>query len=883
MRTDTPPTIFLKDYTAPPFLVDTVDLRFDLHEDHADVTARLTLRRNPSGRRQRSIRLDGQALELRGLRLNGRTVSSRDFETDEESLTVHRVGEAFELEIETRIRPQDNTALEGLYRSGGMFCTQCEAEGFRRITYYLDRPDVMARFSTLIVADRERYPVLLSNGNHVDGGELPGGRHWAKWVDPFVKPSYLFALVAGDLASLEDRFVTESGRSVRLLIYSEPESIERCAFAMECLKKAMRWDEQRFGLEYDLDIYMIVAVGDFNMGAMENKGLNVFNTSCVLADPRTATDGDFERVLGVIGHEYFHNWTGNRITCRDWFQLSLKEGLTVFRDEEFTADMTSAAVKRIDDVRVLRSVQFAEDAGPMAHPVRPHSYIEVSNFYTATVYNKGAEVVRMLQTMLGREGFRQGMALYVERYDGRAVTTDDFVQTMADANGRELQQFRRWYGQAGTPVLNVESAYDASRRTLTLHVRQDCPATPGQKAKKPFHLPFAVGLLDRNGDDLPARLEGETDEPAPGTRVLELHNERETFRFTNVPGRPVPSVLRGFSAPVRLHVDLDDDDLAFLAAHDSDPFNRWDAHQQLAVRVLLRLIETLRHGGELVLDERLADVCGRLLSDRDADPALVAEMLVLPDESYLGELMPVADPDAVHTARDFVRGALAQAHLERFAARYDASSVRGAYRFRPADAARRRLKNVCLGYLAASGSNDMIERCVAQFSGADNMTDELGALAILANTDCAQRGPALNAFYRRWRSNALVVDKWFALQARSPLPDTVDTVRRLLTHEAFELRNPNKVRALIGAFAHANPVRFHESSGAGYDFVSDQIVRLDPLNPQVAARLTGAFTRWRKFGPQRQEMMRGHLQRIARMKGVSRDTYEVASKSLDEA
>jgi aminopeptidase N len=880
MRTDTPPTIFLKDYIPPTFLVDSIDLRFELGDEHTDVTARLQVRRNPTGRRHRSLRLDGQELELRALRLDGESLSEGDYAADGESLTIARVPDAFVLEIDTRIRPQDNTALEGLYKSGGMFCTQCEAEGFRRITYYLDRPDVMARFSTMIIADRSRYPVLLSNGNRVDGGVLPGGRHWAKWDDPFRKPSYLFALVAGDLAAMEDRFLTSGGRDVRLVIYSEPESIERCEFAMQCLKKAMRWDEERFGFEYDLDIYMIVAVGDFNMGAMENKGLNIFNTSCVLADPRTATDSDFERVLGVIGHEYFHNWTGNRITCRDWFQLSLKEGLTVFRDEEFSADMTSPAVKRIDDVRILRSVQFAEDSGPMAHPVRPDSYIEVSNFYTTTVYNKGAEVVRMLQTLLGREGFRQGMSLYVERHDGQAVTTDDFVRAMADANGRELRQFRRWYEQAGTPVLTVRGEYDANARTYTLRVRQHCPATPGQKGKKPFHMPLAIGLLDRNGRDLAVRLDGEPAEPAPGTRVFELRNERETLQFVGIPGRPVPSVLRGFSAPVRVEIDLGDEDLAFLAANDSDAFNRWDAFQQLGVRVLLGLIDTLRSGGAPELDQRLVDVCGLLLADEDADPALVAEMLVLPDEGYLSDLMDVADPDAVHSARNFARASLAEAHHLRFAERYESSAFGGAYRFLPRDAARRRLRNVCLGYLVETGDRGMIERCLAQFRGADNMTDELGALAVLANTDCAQRAKALDAFYRRWRANPLVVDKWFALQARCRLPGTVETVRGLLGHEAFDLRNPNKVRALIGAFAHANPVRFHDRSGAGYDFVADQIVRLDAVNAQVAARLTGAFARWRKYGPERQAMMRGHLERIARREGVSRDTYEVATKSL---
>jgi aminopeptidase N len=882
MRGDQPKTVYLKEYKPPVYRVEHADLHFELGEEATEVRSRLTIQRN--GEPGEPLRLDGRELELTALELDGEPLAADRYRVDEDSLTIEALPERFVLEVRTRIKPQDNTSLEGLYRSSGNFCTQCEAQGFRKITYFPDRPDVMARFSTTIVADQSRYPVLLSNGNPVEHGEDAGGRHWVKWDDPFPKPCYLFALVAGDLRWIEDRHTTASGRDVTLRIYVEPENIDKCDHAMASLKKAMAWDEQRFGLEYDLDIYMIVAVNDFNMGAMENKGLNIFNSKYVLARPDTATDADYDGILSVIGHEYFHNWTGNRVTCRDWFQLSLKEGLTVFRDQEFSADMGSAAVNRIHNVRMLRARQFPEDDGPMAHPVRPDSYVEINNFYTMTVYEKGAEVVRMYQTLLGRDGFRRGMDLYFQRHDGQAVTTDDFYGAMADANGVDLAPFKRWYSQAGTPRIEVSGAYDAGTRTYTLTVNQRCPATPGQPTKQPLLIPLAVGLLGGDGRDLALQLDGE---PAPAadaatTRTLRLDREQQVFRFVNVPEPPVPSLLRGFSAPAKLHYPYSDDELSFLLAHDSDLFNRWDAGQQLATGVAQRLIEDLRAQRPLSLDTGLTEAFRQLLTGEVTDRALLAEALILPSEDELGEQMDAIDPDLVHQAREWLRRGLAQQLHGAFADAYRANQTPGPYSNDPEAMARRRLKNVCLGYLMALDDAEARASCVAQFEGADNMTDSVSALAALVDCDCPERDAALQAFYERWHGDPLVVDKWFALQAHSKLPGTLDQVKALMGHEAFQLKNPNKVRALVGAFCHGNPARFHDASGAGYEFLVDTVLRLDPLNPMVAARLLGALSRWRRYEPGRQALMKQGLERVLAAKGLSKDCYEIASKSLAE-
>ncbi|MFO7639957.1 MAG: aminopeptidase N [Candidatus Competibacteraceae bacterium] len=880
MSIQTPKTTYLKDYTPPAYRIPTVDLRFELGEESTTVHSRTRIVRAAATPPGAPLVLDGQHLELLALALDGAPLATHRYQVDADCLTLFDPPESFELTVVTRIRPQDNASLEGLYQSSGNFCTQCEAEGFRRITYFLDRPDVMAVYTTTLVADSARYPVLLSNGNLTDSGSLDDGRHWATWRDPFPKPCYLFALVAGHLQHIEDRFVTRSGRTVTLRIYVEPENINQCEHAMGSLKQAMAWDEQRFGLEYDLDLYQIVAVGDFNMGAMENKGLNLFNTKFVLARPDTATDADYQGILGVIGHEYFHNWTGNRVTCRDWFQLSLKEGLTVFRDQEFSADLGSPGVKRIEDVRILRASQFPQDAGPMAHPVRPDSYIEINNFYTVTVYNKGAEVIRMMQTLLGRDGFRRGMDLYFQRHDGQAVTCDDFVAALADANGVDLTQFKRWYHQAGTPELTVSDAYDPTTRAYTLTVRQSCPPTPGQPHKEPFHIPLALGLLDAEGRDLPLRLAGE-ETAWDTTRVLEVRESEQTFRFVDVPVRPVPSLLRGFSAPVKWIITESGPDLRFRLAHDRDDFNRWDAGQTLAIRAILTLVEDRRQGREWALPESFSAAFGQALGS-GADPALLAHVLTLPGEGYLAEQMTVVDVDGIHAAHDFVRRTLAARLRDSLLATYDAlrASTGEDYRIDAAAIGQRALKNVCLDYLLQLDDADLHALGLRQFQEATNMTDQLGALAPLANQEGREGAEALESFYVRWRHEPLVVDKWLTLQATSRRPGALATVRRLMGHEAFNIKNPNKVRALIGAFGQANPFHFHAIDGSGYTFLADQVLALNDFNPQIAARLIGVFTRWRKYDPLRQERMRKQLERILAAPALSPDVYEIATKSL---
>ncbi|MFM1892201.1 MAG: aminopeptidase [Pseudomonadota bacterium] len=880
LREASPRAVRLKDYRPPDYLIDTVDLRFDLRARGTRVQAMLALRRNPAAAPVESLRLHGEGLNPVWLRLDGRELPAEAYSVDADGLTLRQPPEAFVLESEVEIAPEDNTALEGLYRSGGMFCTQCEAEGFRKITWFLDRPDVMARFRTRIEADRSAYPVLLSNGNPVEQGELPDGRHYAVWDDPFPKPSYLFALVAGDLRYVEDRHRTPSGREVQLRIYVEPENIDKCEHAMASLQKAMRWDEDRYGREYDLEVFNIVAVNDFNMGAMENKGLNIFNAKFVLARADTATDRDYQGIEGVIAHEYFHNWTGNRITCRDWFQLSLKEGFTVFRDQEFSADMGSRGVKRIEDVRLLRAHQFAEDAGPMAHPVRPDSYIEINNFYTVTVYEKGAELVRMQANLLGPEAFRRATDLYFARHDGQAVTTDDFVQCMADAAGRDLGQFKRWYELAGTPQLEVEAEYDAANARYRLHFRQQTPDTPGQQDKPPLHIPVAVGLLDAAGRDLPLRLAGEPETgPAATTRVLELREREQGFEFVGLTERPVPSLLRGFSAPVKLHYDYSDEELMFLMARDSDGFNRWDAGQTLAQRVMLGMIATYRDDAELAVPELLVTAFADALTRDAGDPALLAEVLTLPGESYLGDQMAQVDVDGIHLARQAVKRRVAEALQQQLLDGYERHRTSGPYRPDPADIGRRSLKNLLLGYLMAGDSTVAHDLCRAQYRAGENMTDVMAALALVADGELAERDEILDDFATRWRNDPLVMDKWFSVQAMSSRLDTLQRVQALMTHHAFSIRNPNKVRALIGAFCSGNPVRFHAADGTGYAFLADRVLELDPLNPQVAARLLRTLARWRRFDPARQALMHQQLTRVAAAQ-VSKDVYEVASKSL---
>jgi aminopeptidase N len=878
-RTDSgsPQTVWLKDYRPADWRIETVALAFDLGEESTQVTARLAIRRNPDSGRGPLV-LDGRHLRLLSAAIDGTPLGDGEYQQTDESLTIAAPPDSFTLETVVEIRPQDNTALEGLYRSSGNFCTQCEAEGFRRITFFIDRPDVMATYRTTITADPTHYPVLLSNGNLVESGALPDGRHRAVWEDPFPKPSYLFALVAGDLACVEDTYTTGSGRAVTLRIYVEPGSEDRCAWAMESLKNAMRWDEAVYGLEYDLDVYMIVAVGDFNMGAMENKGLNVFNAKFVLAKPETATDSDYAFVESVIAHEYFHNWTGNRVTCRDWFQLSLKEGLTVFRDQQFSADMRSASVKRIGDVRTLRARQFPEDAGPLAHPVRPDSYIEINNFYTATVYEKGAEVVRMIHTLLGPDGFRKGVDLYFERHDGQAVTCNDFVAAMADATGTDLSQFRRWYAQAGTPKLKVEGRYDTASRTYEMTFHQS-PA-PGHDTSELLHIPVSVGLLDAEGQDMPLRLDGE-DAANGGTKILELREPVQTFRFVDVAAPPTPSILRGFSAPVIIEQDLSEDQRLHLMAHDGDPFNRWQAGQDIALQLLLRGVRAIQRGGATPADGPFVAALGRTLGDETLDPAFAAEMLALPGEDVIADRMAVIDVDAVHQAREGLRRTIANNLGDNLLTVYHRHAGNAAPTPAAEAAGCRALKNRALGYLVATGEAEMDDLCHAQFENAQTMSDSIAALSLLAHGDSPNRRRALAEFRQRWADDKLVLDKWFMVQATAPRTDTLERVRELMRDSAFSMRNPNKVRALIGAFAGANAVRFHAADGAGYRFLADRVLELDPLNPQVAARLLTPLGRWRRLDKARRKQVRSQLQRILTRDGLSRDTYEIAKKTLE--
>ncbi len=874
MSQDNPRTIYLKDYRVPAFLIDRTELHFELGEKATLVKSRLSMRRNPACEHQDApLCLHGDDLQLRRLVLDGVTQTGDQYLHDKEGLTLHNVPVQFVVECVTLLKPQDNSSLEGLYRSNGMFCTQCEAEGFRKITFYLDRPDVMSVFTTTLVADRTRYPVLLSNGNLADQGELDDGRHWTTWEDPFPKPAYLFALIAGDLQRVEDRFTTRSGRDVALHLYVEAQNLHKCEHALDSLKRAMTWDEQNYGREYDLDLFMIVAVDHFNMGAMENKGLNIFNSSCVLANPDTTTDAAFQRIEGIVAHEYFHNWSGNRVTCRDWFQLSLKEGFTVFRDATFSADMGSATVKRIEDVNLLRTAQFAEDAGPMAHPVRPPSFIEISNFYTLTVYEKGAEVVRMLHTLLGAAAFRRGSDLYFDRFDGQAVTTDDFVACMEEVAGLDLTQFKRWYTQAGTPCIDAEDHYDAESGRYTLTLRQHCPATPGQANDKPFYIPVVFGLLDAEGNEIAL--------PAGVDSTLTFSESEQCFVFDGLTEKPIPSLLRGFSAPVKLTFPYSRDELMFLMSHDSDGFNRWEAGQRLAVDILQELVKARAAGQALSLDGRLVEAFRHVLRDEQLDPAMVAKVVTLPSESYLSELSARIDVEGIHAAREFVRLELARQLYPEFLAAYQRNTRVEPYRFEAEALACRSLKNICLAYLLVSADPEGLSLVETQFYAADNMTDRQAALSALVNDGVqASAERALADFYQAWQHDALVVNQWFSVQACAPQAQTLDRVVQLMQHADFDLGNPNRVRALIGAFANQNAVQFHRPDGAGYRFLADRIIELNLRNPQIASRLLTPLTRWRKYDAERQRLMRAELERIQRQDSLSKDVFEVVSKSL---
>ncbi len=895
----TPEAIQLASYQVPAYLITTTDLVFELYGSHTDVTATLVMYKNTESTVSDSVlRLVGADFVLQSLCIDGTLLTSERYQIEGEVLQISGVPETFTLEIKTRLKPQENTSLEGLYLSKGMYCTQCEAEGFRKITYYLDRPDVMSLFTTTVVADKAQYPILLSNGNPMErGDELRGddeqgdgpARHWVKWVDPFKKPCYLFALVAGDLSVLKDTFVTMSGRKIDLQIFVEPHDLDKCDHAMDSLKRSMKWDEDVYGREYDLDIYMIVAVSHFNMGAMENKGLNIFNTSCVLAHPATTTDAGFQRVEAVIAHEYFHNWSGNRVTCRDWFQLSLKEGFTVFRDQEFSADMGSRAVKRVDDVNLLRTVQFAEDAGPMAHPIRPESYIEINNFYTVTIYEKGAEVVRMLHTLLGADGFRRGSDLYFERHDGKAVTCDDFVVAMEDANNADLTHFREWYRQAGTPIVGVSGRYDEANSTYTLTLTQQTPDSPGQKNKQQLQIPVGFGLLDAKGNDLPLRLEGgaQSQDGECSSLVLSLTEKEQSFCFNNITSCPTPSVLRGFSAPVKLEHQQSNEELAFLMSNDSDGFNRWSAGQKLAVNTMQAMIESSRGDVPLVGSEVLKHAYGSLLDEvmtGGIDKAMITSMLSLPSEAYIAEISTQADPCAIHRIRAFLRKDLAEYLLPRLMEVYQSIPLESEYVFSAESIAKRGLRNACLSYLMMLGESTgeyvaVDALCFDQYQDAANMSDQAAAFHAIVHSGSSHREGVIDRFYSQWKDEALVVDQWFMVQASAPQSAGLGRVEMLMTHEAFELTNPNKVRALIGGFCNGNLVNFHNKDGSGYQFLADCIIQLNSLNPQIAARLSGIMSRWKKYHPDYATLMQKELERIL-LAPLSPDVYEVVSKSL---
>jgi aminopeptidase N len=877
MKNDTPVVHYLKDYQKPQFDIQSIFLEFDLQPLTTRVTNTMQVKvLSP----QDDMVLDGENIKLLSVMIDDKDVIDQCEQTDE-SLRIPVKGLAqFELKITTQIAPQENTALEGLYRTSGNYCTQCEAEGFRSITYFLDRPDVLTLFTTKIIADKDENKVLLSNGNLIDSGDLPNNRHYAIWQDPFKKPCYLFALVAGNLECVKDSYHTADGRDVDLRIYVEPKNINKCDHAMLSLKKSMQWDEERFGLIYDLDIYMIVAVDDFNMGAMENKGLNVFNSKFVLAQPDTATDVDYEGIEAVIAHEYFHNWTGNRVTCRDWFQLTLKEGLTVFRDQEFTADMLSPAVKRIEDVKRLRTNQFPEDAGPMSHPIQPQSYIEMNNFYTMTVYEKGAEVVRLYESLLGKEGFRKGMDLYFKRHDGQAVTVEQFRNAMADANGVDLSQMHEWYVQNGTPILKVSTVFNPLDRTFTVNFSQEIPRFEGDF--KPLLMPIKMALFSKQGLTLSLDI---TDEYANKVKIKEdeailtLTKKEEAFTFKNIDAEPVVSVLRGFSCPVILEYDQSDEDLASLVTFDSDSFIRWESMQTLALREIKRNIKLYESESKLELSKEFKDAFGGVLSDNAANNALKSLAITLPDLTYIGEQYHQMNVDAVYHVHRWLKQELAEIYevqlLELYKKLNDSQKV---YRYNKTDIANRKLKNVCLQYLMLLPNN--LKLSEQQFLANQNMTDVLAALESLSHTDSQERESCLSAFYSKWKEDSLVLDKWFAIQAASHHEHALKHVKALVNHKDFVYTNPNRVRSVLGVFGRLNMLGFHGIDGAGYQFLAEQVVKLDSINPQVAARIVAPFTHWQHLDTTRQLLMKNALQSILDTPNLSKDVYEIVSKTL---
>ncbi|PHS73257.1 MAG: aminopeptidase N [Cycloclasticus sp.] len=874
MSNTTPNTIYLKDYTVPEFLISHTTLHFDLDANNTIVRSTLNVRRNPACQKDHpDLVLMGEDLSLLSIQIDGTPLTAEQYTLTDESLTIHQPRNEFVIEISNSIIPSSNTALSGLFESNAMLCTQCEAEGFRRITWFLDRPDVMSIYSVTIEANKDKYPILLSNGNRSEQRDLDNNKHAASWHDPFPKPSYLFALVAGDLACLSDTFTTCSGREIALEIYVEEHDLDKTQHAMQSLKNAMRWDEEAFGREYDLELYMIVAVSHFNMGAMENKGLNVFNTKFVLASETTATDDDYKSIEAVIGHEYFHNWSGNRVTCRDWFQLSLKEGFTVFRDQQFTAYQTSDAVKRIKDVNMLRTHQFAEDAGPLAHPIRPDQYAEINNFYTLTVYEKGAEVVRMLHTLLGEQNFRKGCDLYFDRHDGQAVTTEDFIKALEDANGVTFNQFKHWYNQAGTPIVSATTQYDSKASTYSITLKQHCPATPNQATKEPFHIPVSIGLIGENGDAI-------TLSNDKTTTVLELLEPEQTFMFNDINSEPTPSVLRGFSAPVRLKLKLSTEQQVQLFTHDSDTFNRWEAGQNCFTEVIFNTVKAIQNKqNPPTLPPTLIEAFRLVLQAPLNDLTYQTLLLNLPSKAYLIEQMPTLDIDALYQAHHFVKHALARSLKDSWFTGYQQHHQADAG-ISSNDIAQRSFKNLCLSYLMALDEKKLTGLCAQQFNGAKNMTDQVAALSLLSHLDDEQSAPFFDAFYTQWKGEALVIDKWFTLQACTEKASALDSVKKLLKHPDFDMTTPNRVRSVISAFAMANPLHFNAADGSGYEFIADKIIELDRINPQIAARVTNSLSRWRKLDADRQQLVKQQLSRIQSQTALSKDVLEIVTRSL---
>jgi len=869
MRTDQHKRKYLSEYQPPEFTIKSTKLAFEIDEQQTRVKSCLQIIRL-SDASEAALQLDGVGLNLLEASINGKPLLPAQYEISDEQLVVFKVPNDFEFCCEVEINPAENTRLEGLYLSSGNFCTQCEAEGFRHITYYIDRPDVMSVFETRISAPKQQFPVMLSNGNRIDSGELDD-RHWIEWLDPYPKPSYLFALVVGDLARIDGEFNTASGNKVDLQFFTEHHNKDKCAHALLSLQKAMKWDEDTFGLEYDLDLYMVVAVDDFNMGAMENKGLNVFNTKYVLANPQTATDADFLGIEAVIGHEYFHNWTGNRVTCRDWFQLSLKEGLTVFRDQEFSSDMASRPIQRINDVRLLRNHQFPEDAGPMSHPVRPASYQEINNFYTATVYNKGAEVVRMIHTLLGKENFRRGMDLYFQRHDGQAVTTDDFRQAMQDASGVDLGHFQLWYQQSGTPRVEIHRHYDSRQRTLQLEIKQN-PGTTQGEPNQPFHLPMRLSLFDQLGNIIALDAQGNVEQ------TIDIKKQSKRLKFEGIEHEPLVSAFRGFSAPIILTTDLRDDELATLMSCDTDPFNRWEAGQEYATRIMLGMIKS-KDENSLSQHQGLLDAYRVILADKKMDCSLIAEMMILPSEKYLGEMLGSVDVHKIRQVREGIGRSIAEANEDLLLTRYEGCKEQGEYRIMPTNMGERSLKNICLAFLMKLDDKKYFDLCLQQFNHANNMTDQIGCLLPVVHYKNQVRNEIVSRFYQQWQDTALVVDKWFSAQASSYAEDSLAHIKTLFDHTAYSLQNPNRARSLLGPLI-ANSSAFHDSSGAGYEFAAGKVVELDAINPQVAARMANAFLHWRKLVPLQAELMKQQIEVIVSTPNLSNDLNELMTTSL---